>query len=311
MNPPPLPPSDPSGPPGLPPTHQAPPAWQDPLLASAPKKRGTRPVFWVLLGVILLVVISLFVAGAAGAYSKIMKGVREKQAQRQAMEELQQLNAEQHKTLQADLDASGSISMEAGMKHMEKLQQILEKSSAGDSEEARASRAAAAWAQSVADAVKQNSAAAEAMLNARMTDVSNIKSKDDLPALRSLVQEFKDSNQHLSALFKEAEKDFTAQLRFQGMTPDQISKHTKAFIGGMRRKLPLIQKIREQDDLYAGVMVEWLDLVEKEWMEWTITDENLTFKNPKAEEASVRLLNEMKKVGEVQAEAQQQLMKIR
>lgn len=307
------PPSFPASPPGLPPgappippAAAAYPAWLPP---PASRSLASRPVFWIVLIIGILAFFAILSAAAFRGYSIIVKGVKEKQAKQEAMAELQQMQKEHQQSMRQELEETGTIGSQS-QEQLEKLQQVLEKSGQGTDDDAASSRAAATWTRNIGEASKLYTEASARCDDPPIMDAASLKSKEDLASRRVVVQEFMVANQHLIEVFRNSERDFATYLQSEGVPQGRVPAMAKGFVASLGRQLPVIQKIRDQDAAYAGLLLQWLDLIETEWGSWSVENDALTFSRPEAENTHTKLAADIAQIAVDQAEAQRQLVEL-
>ncbi len=263
-------------------------------------------MFWIVLIFGIIALFAFLAAVAFSGYSRISKGVKEKAAKQEAMKGMEQLQKEHRQAMRLELEETGTIGSQS-QEHMAKLQQMLEKSGQGTDDDAATSRAAAVWTRKISEASKLHT---EASAQFAEMDAASLKSKEDIALRRGQVQEFMTANQQLTEIFQNSERDFAAYLQAEGVPQGKLPAMAKGFVSSLRRQVPVIEKIRSQDQAYAGVLLRWLDLMESEWGSWTVENEELTFTKPEAEELHAKIAEELAQIGIDQAESQRQLVEL-
>lgn len=274
-----------------------------------PRSLASRPIFWIVLVVGILAFLAFLAAAGFAGYSKVIKRVKEKQAKQEAMAELEQLTKEQRQSLRNELDGTGGISS-SSEEHLDKLQQALKKSGTGTDGDAAAARAAAAWSEKIGEATKRFEEASAKLDDPAVMDAATLKSKKDITLRRTLVRDFIAANQQLAEVFQNSERDLNANLRAEGVPPGKLPPMAQGFFASLRQQNPIVQKIREQDTAYGGVMLQWLDLVETEWGSWTVENDELAFTNQAANELHSKFLADLEEIGTVQEDAQRQMLEL-
>lgn len=315
--PPPQPPELPSGPPGFPSGPPSLPTGPPALPPGAPvylpppasRSLASRPIFWIVLVVGILAFLSFLAAAGFAGYSKVIKRVKEKQAKQEALAELEQLSREQSQTLRKEFDETGGLSS-SSEGPLDKLRQALKKSGTGTDGDAAAARAAVTWIEKIGEASKRFEEATAKLDDPAVMDAATLKSKKDIAHRRTVVREFIAANQELAEVFQNSEPYLNTNLRAEGVPPGKLPPMAKGFFDSLRQQNPIVQKIREQDTAYAGILLQWLDLVETEWGSWTVENDVLTFSNQAANETNSKFLADLEAIGAVQEEAQRQMLEL-
>ena len=203
-------------------------------------------MFWIVLGVGIFVFIAFLAAAGFAGYSKVIKRVKEKQAQKELTTQVEKIQREQSRAMRKEYDNTGRITG-SGLQGADKMLDVLETAGKGASEDAVTTRAAATWFKNISDAAKHVEKMTRPLGPSVIMDAEKLKGAEGLASYRGFINQTILENQSLLDQFENTETNFKELLLLEGLAPSKATVLAKQFAGTIKEGMPFIRKIRNAE----------------------------------------------------------------
>lgn len=151
--------------------------------------------------------------------------------------------------------------------------------------------------------------AAKPLVGARLLNMSNVESQDDLERRKALLLQFLDANRAVSNYYQNVESNFRDMATKGGLPNDTVQEQTKSMVtklNGMSQ-LPDIWK---NNDRWAKTEFRALDLLESNWEDWAYDDSSrkTVFNKENDRTEFNRIVAEINSIEKERTKLQQQLL---
>lgn len=275
-----------------------------PPIPSSPR-RGL-PAWAITLIIFVAVLFAALVVGGVVAVKKITQRAEQN---RKNNAETARAVREVQSDMRSEFEKEGSVSVESGLKAVDKMRAQIEKGASAGGDQAKISKVFSDLLGGFGQQMKAYGTIAQRMEKDPPLDITTIRTREDIARRRALGKEMLEGNRQLLAFCNGAEDRLRANLQRASVAKPQIESAVKGFMNGYGRSLPLQRRIRQSDEVIGIGIGDLCDLLDAEWGKWRIKDQTAVFDSAVALGKYNSIMERVQKAADSQVKAQAELLK--
>lgn len=276
------------------------------VLSSWAVWRLSRRSAWVKSSVFLIVFI-LFTLDLLAGLSD-----RRREATSASLDHLQDQVRRVHQSQAEQFNQTGTITHDP-----QATDQIIatmkESASQGTALENKLMGAMADFVQKIKEAEAKHTEASEKLDSPWILEPTTPRSLPEIDALATSVTNFLQANQNFVNVFTNSRAFISEHLKAQGVPPGTLEQTVRGFEAGFKPQVPLVEKIREQDNEFGQALLQLLHLYKSDHGKWKWNEQSelAAFDNPSSNERWLDLITQINEIAEAQQQTQADLIKLR
>ena len=139
-------------------------------------------------------------------------------------------------------------------------------------------------------------------------NMRTVKDKAELARRRELARELLKRNAELMNFWSSAEVRLREKFREFGASGDTAERMVSEFSTTFAKTLPTKRRIRVADETMFKTIISMCDLLEAEWVNWEVKEDELAFADDRDAVRYNELVNALKEAVQEQAAAQRQVV---
>lgn len=252
----------------------------------------------------------LKIAAVAGLVALVFTGMRERQKQKQAMDDMNETRRVLNEDMKRELDENGTISADTSAKAMEKMRGKFEKIASQGGRDDKAMKAASEVMGELQAKAVPYIALIKRIETDNPMDMVTVKDKADLAARRQFGKDMLRMNQELITFINSVEPNLREKIGKLGASGSATEEFVTGFMKGYGKSATIQRRIRKSDETIAKALIAMTDLMEAEWGKWAVKEHAIEFDSDAALKRFNELIDETVKAGDEQTAAQRELLEL-